>query len=304
MAVSLRDRELSAKVDNIETRARYAWADIEGDWRAASARPRDARRAAQAHDSDPNFERVERLLYVGAALLVFIGSGIVVGSAFRGGTPETAEPVVASSAPQALAIAPPASAPRDDASLAMTSPPLAKLRSSEEPALPAAPLAESAAPAPRESVAPALMQTPAAMDVKDEGPAGGQLGQETGQETSQETAREIAQAAEPPHEAASRESDVLALAKSEPEPQSKTVAEGHMAKCFVKVSGRVLNSGTCRISRKGSAVTFQYSGQNLTISPVKGKTWALAVGGKKLGNIYKSGSCWGGKQTYICEKGV
>ncbi len=300
MAVSLRDREMSAKVDNIETRARYAWADIEGDWRAASARPRDARRAAQALDTDPNFERVERLLYVGAALLVFIGSGIVVGSAFRGGAPETAEPVVASGAPQAPTIAPPAGAPRDDTSLATISPPPAKLRSSEEPARApapqAAPLAETAAPPPQESAATALMQAPAAMDVKDAGPAGGQSGQET--------APEIAEAAQPPHEMISRNSAVLPRAKSEPEPQSKTVAEGRMAKCFVKVSGRVLNSGTCRISSKGSAVTFQYSGQNLTISPVKGKTWALALGGKNLGNIYKSGSCWGGKQTYICEKGV
>jgi hypothetical protein len=254
MAVSLRDREMSAKVDNIETRARYAWSDIEGDWRVARARPRDARRRAQAVDSDPNFERVERLLYVGAALLVLIGSGIVVGSAFRGAAPETAEPVVASGAPQAPMIAPPASAPRDDKSLAMTSPPLARLRSSEEPARapapPAALLAETAVPAPPESAATALMQTPAPMDVKDEGPAGGQSGQET--------ARETAEAAEPPHKAVSRNSAPLARAKSEPEPQSKTLAEGHMAKCFVKVSGRVLNSGTCRISRKGSAVTSHH----------------------------------------------
>jgi 16S rRNA (uracil1498-N3)-methyltransferase len=72
MAVSLRDRRPPPKADTIETRARYAWHDIEGDWRAASPRPAGSRRQSYATASDRNFERVERFFYIGAAALVVV----------------------------------------------------------------------------------------------------------------------------------------------------------------------------------------------------------------------------------------
>ncbi|PPD09679.1 MAG: hypothetical protein CTY36_03070, partial [Methylocystis sp.] len=69
MAVSLRDRRPPPKADTIETRARYAWHDIEGDRRMASPRPAGSRQS-YATASDRNFERVERFFYIGAAALV------------------------------------------------------------------------------------------------------------------------------------------------------------------------------------------------------------------------------------------
>ncbi len=92
MAVSLRDRRPPPKADTIETRARYAWHDIEGDWRAASPRPAGSRRQSYATASDRNFERVERFFYIGAAALVVVGTAIVVGSAFWGELPQNGDP--------------------------------------------------------------------------------------------------------------------------------------------------------------------------------------------------------------------
>ncbi|PPD17319.1 MAG: hypothetical protein CTY30_07395, partial [Methylocystis sp.] len=85
--------------------------------------------------------------------------------------------------------------------------------------------------------------------------------------------------------------------------QESPESEARTGKCYVRISGRVLNSGVCQISRKGGAVIFQYSGQTLTLSPARGKSWSAALGGKNLGNVYKSGSCWGSKSTYICDRG-
>ena len=140
MAVSLRDRRPPPKADTIETRARYAWHDIEGDWRAASPRPAGSRRPSYATASDRNFERVERFFYIGAAALVVVGTAIVVGSAFWGELPQNGDPGD-SMTPQK--IAPPA--PRGAPSQAGSGAPAANLRSHEQPpsiiAGPAAPTA-------------------------------------------------------------------------------------------------------------------------------------------------------------------
>ena len=128
MAVSLRDRRPPPKADTIETRARYAWRDIEGDWRAASPRPAGSRRQSYATASDRNFERVERFFYIGAAALVVVGTAIVVGSAFWGELPQNGDPAD-SMTPQK--IAPPA--PRGAPSQAHSGAPAANLRSQEQP---------------------------------------------------------------------------------------------------------------------------------------------------------------------------
>ena len=110
MAVSLRDRRPPPKADTIETRARYAWHDIEGDWRAASPRPAGSRRPSYATASDRNFERVERFFYIGAAALVVVGTAIVVGSAFWGELPQNGDPAD-SMTPQKIAPPAPRGAP-------------------------------------------------------------------------------------------------------------------------------------------------------------------------------------------------
>lgn len=291
MAVSLGDRGPPPKPDTIETRARYAWHDIEGDWRAASPRPAGSRRQSYATATDRNFERVERFFYIGAAALVVVGSAIVVGSAFWGELPQNGDPAD-SMTPQK--IAPPA--PRGAPSQAHSGTPAANLASPEQPpsiiAGPVAPTAtpERAAPtqdgaesAPGAQASNPLASSIANLELEPEFLSDGIAGKRRaarrgGQDDSPATAN-VAAEQEPPASAA------------------------RTSKCYVRISGRVLNSGVCQISRTGGAVVFQYSGQTLTLSPVRGKTWSAALGGKTLGNVYKSGSCWGSKSTYICDRG-
>lgn len=287
MSLSLRDRGLPTRIDNIETRSRQAWSDIDDEWRRAPARPRGAPYKTLANDNDAHFERVERLLYIGAALLVFIGSGIVVGSAFRGGEPlQAVEPNIAPGPSQAAA--PPASAPGAAQKLADAS-------AQTEPQSGA--MSPPVSAAPQETVFAAPIAPPAAFLAREAAnrPDGAVVAAES----------EPAEGASSTYdEAPVARSMQQARAENAPAQDATAAPEGRMGKCFVRISGRVLNSGSCEISRKGAAVTFQYSGQTLAISPVKGKTWALTLGGRKLGNVYKSGSCWAGRQTYICEKGA
>ncbi|MBG0802961.1 hypothetical protein IYW40_15965 [Methylocystis sp. H4A] len=292
MAVSLRDRRPPPKADTIETRARYAWHDIEGDWRAASPRPAGSRRPSYATASDRNFERVERFFYIGAAALVVVGTAIVVGSAFWGELPQNGDPAD-SMTPQK--IAPPA--PRGAPSQAGSGAPAANLRSQEQPpSIIAGPVAPTSTPeraaasaqdgagsAPGAQASNPLASSIANLELEPEfltdGIAGKRRSARRGAEDEASAAANVAAEQEPP------------------------ASEARTGKCYVRISGRVLNSGACQISRKGGAVIFQYSGQTLTLSPAKGKTWSAALGGKNLGNVYKSGSCWGSKSTYICDRG-
>lgn len=273
MAISIRDREFLAKVDDIETRARYAWSDIEEEWRVAPTRPRGAQRQAQAVARDLNFERMERLLYICVGMLVLIGSGIVIGASFRGVAPENFEAAVGESAAETPTPAAPANEMRTIVADSTN------LRSGEEAAIPAESLGAATSTAPAQDEVPGPAVPAAAFD------AG--LASEGAAEPSPPESASAAAIDEGPSGAA-------AIAKAAP--------EGRASKCLVKISGRVLNNGACRILTSGAAVTFQYSGQSVTLSPVKGKTWSLSLGGKKLGSVYKSGGCWAGKQAYICER--
>ncbi|MFZ3180101.1 MAG: hypothetical protein WA156_07840 [Methylocystis silviterrae] len=292
MAVSLRDRRPPPKADTIETRARYAWHDIEGDWRAASPRPAGSRRPSHATASDRNFERVERFFYIGAAALVVVGTAIVVGSAFWGELPQNGDPAD-SMTPQKMAPPAPRGAPRQAGSGA----PAANLRSHEQPpSIIAGPVAPTSTPeraaasaqdgaesAPGAQASNTLASSIANLELEPEflsdGIAGKRRSTRRGEQDEASAAANVAAEQEPP------------------------ASEARSGKCYVRISGRVLNSGACQISRKGGAVIFQYSGQTLTLSPAKGKTWSAALGGKNLGNVYKSGSCWGSKSTYICDRG-
>lgn len=283
MAASLRDREFLATGDDIETRARYAWSDIEEEWRVASSRPRGAQRRAQTVERDLNFERMERLLYVCVGMLVLLGSGIVIGSSFRRVAPENAETAVVAPAPETPA--PPAPVNEMRTIVAEST----DLRSGEESTIPAASLAAApAAPlqeggAAQDEGPPASAAAPAA--AFDAGVASEALANEGATESA-------------PSQTASAAREETPRASA-----AKAALEGRAGKCLVKISGRVVNNGVCRISSSGAAVTFQYSGQTATLSPVKGKTWSLTLGGKKLGPVYKSGGCWASRQAYICERG-
>ncbi|MBM3550740.1 MAG: hypothetical protein FJX45_03020 [Alphaproteobacteria bacterium] len=284
MAVSLRDHRGAPPRDNIETRARYAWHDIEADWRVASPRPSGPRRQSHAIDSDRNFERVERFFCYGAAALVIVGTAIVVVSAFWGELPKNVD--------SADSLTPQRIASSGAAGAATSHAPLANARSHEQPVsivagpVEPAPTHERAAAALESESAPIAQASeavaPSAANFDPEPDAlNGEIAGRRG------TARSGAEDGAPD------------AAKSE-----SAAPEALTRKCHVRISGRVLEDGSCQISRKGGAVTFRTSGQTLTLSPVKGKTWSAVLAGKTLGNVYKSGSCWASKNIYICDRGA
>lgn len=286
MAVSLRDRGAPPK-DNVETRARYAWHDIEADWRVASPRPNGSRRQSYATDSDRNFERVERFFYVGAAALVIVGTAIVVGSAFWGELPQTIDPDD-STTPQRIA-----------------SPASSRVAGSEAP---------PSNPGPQEQRASIIAGPVEPTSPQDRASASTQNGAESAPapQASGSIASSIANLDLEPEflnddiagrrRKARRDIEDGASATRE-NAAEEAAPDARTGKCYVRISGRVLNTGACQISRKGGGVTFQYAGQTLTLSPVRGKTWSATLGGRNIGSVYKSGSCWGSRSTYICDRG-
>ncbi|MGD9657378.1 MAG: hypothetical protein AB7U61_07010 [Methylocystis sp.] len=287
MAVSLRERGAPPKSDNIETRARYAWHDIEADWRVASPRPIGPRRQSYAMDADSNFEKVERFFYYGAAALVIVGTAIVVTSAFWGELPQNLDPED-SLTPQTVVSS-------GAASVATPHAQPTNLRSQEQPVsivagpVEPAPAQDRAAAQPPEpeavsqasnAVAPSVANPAPEPESLDDGVAGLRGAAQSG--------------------AADGESET---AMSAPDKEA-AAPEARRVKCYIRISGRVREGGSCQVSRHGGAVTFQYSGQTLTLSPVRGKTWSATLAGRKLGNVYKSGSCWASKGVYICDRGA
>jgi hypothetical protein len=49
-------------------------------------------------------------------------------------------------------------------------------------------------------------------------------------------------------------------------------------------------------------VTFEFPGRSLEIVQKHDRVWVATLGGRTLGPVYKSGSCWGAKGFYACEK--
>jgi hypothetical protein len=82
---------------------------------------------------------------------------------------------------------------------------------------------------------------------------------------------------------------------------AKSEESGRTAKCYFKLSGRVQNSGTCRVQHSGESVVFQFPGKPLEIAHNHGRVWVATLGGRNLGKVYKSGACWGAKGFYACE---
>ncbi|MGD9921054.1 MAG: hypothetical protein AB7V13_06360 [Pseudorhodoplanes sp.] len=287
MAVSLRERGAPPKTDNIETRARYAWHDIEADWRVASPRPIGPRRPSYSMDADRNFEKVERFFYFGAAALVIVGTAIVVISAFSGELPQNLDPddsltpqtVVSSGA---ASVATPHAQPMN-------------LRSHEQPV---SIVAGPVEPAPAQDPAAALLLEPEAASQAPNAVAPSVANPAPEPESLNGGVAGLPASAQGGAADGASETAMSAPDKEAAAPQART------GKCYIRISGRVLEGSACQISRNGGAVTFQYSGQTLTLTPVKGKTWSAALAGRKLGNVYKSGSCWASRSAYICDRGA
>lgn len=94
--------------------------------------------------------------------------------------------------------------------------------------------------------------------------------------------------------------------KSEEAPAQASASEGERtraAHCYVKLSGRVQTNATCQVQITENGIIFQIPGKPLSIEHVHGRTWVATLGGRALGNVYKSGSCWGGHGFYACKNG-
>ncbi|PWB79564.1 MAG: hypothetical protein C3F11_20440 [Methylocystaceae bacterium] len=88
------------------------------------------------------------------------------------------------------------------------------------------------------------------------------------------------------------------------EPEKSPTYEEYLANCFVRVGGRVLVSGPCRILReKDKSVTFELTDKPLVVSFQRSRTWTATLGDRELGKVYKRGDCWGGKGVYACDRG-
>ncbi len=100
-------------------------------------------------------------------------------------------------------------------------------------------------------------------------------------------------------------------ASTQPASQTDAPAPAHQvlhrqAKCLVKVSGRVLFDRACSIQRpQAQGMTLDFNGRSVVVSFSHGETWTAMMDGRSLGNVYKSGSCWGRrKEVYICADGA
>jgi hypothetical protein len=117
----------------------------------------------------------------------------------------------------------------------------------------------------------------------------------------------------PPTEAdaASGKSAALALTatyENQTEPKLRESAaressqEGSVAECLVKIDGRIIFKGRCRIGGdRERSLTFSLRRDDpvqLTFS--HGRTWRLSWGREEIGKVYKRASCWGGSRAYIC----
>jgi predicted alpha/beta hydrolase family esterase len=257
-------------------------------------RERDGAGWIERLSQEIGYDRVERAFYLLMGGVIFAGCVAIVMVGFSGSEP--ARPVegvtevqLAPPAPQETAAAPQenqnlsAAAPEKAPAAA---PPAMAMRDNQRAAQEAAPQVtrnESASAGASVAETPPANEAPRETDMAMAAP--------------NSAAEEAAPPAAEPEPAAPAARDSNADDKAGPAERAP--------RCFVKVSGRVLANGNCRVSRAGSAITFLHSGQPVTVSPLRGREWSLTLGGRKIGAVYKVGGCWGSRRhTWICEKGA
>lgn len=104
----------------------------------------------------------------------------------------------------------------------------------------------------------------------------------------------------PPAREASAEPSPPAARAAEPAP----TLDEYEASCFVKIDGRVLVSKTCRILReREKSVVFEIDEGPLTLDYRQGRTWTARLAERDIGNVYKTGNCWGAHGFYACDRG-
>ena len=250
------------------------------------------------------YDRVERGFYFLIGGVILAGCVAIVTAGFRGQEPaEAIEGVTqVQLAPQATAVA-----PQDTQALRQTAeppvaPPAAGIAAApQESAASPPPAAASDNLAAQEAPPPVTPPAPQNESVSAESSAPQMAAREAPPEETAAAPNAALEEASPPE----AEPEAAPPAARDAAKDEKGAAAERASKCFVKVSGRVLTSGTCKISRSGAAVTFLTSGQSVTIAPSRGREWSLSVGGRRIGAVYKSGGCWGSRShTWICEKGA
>lgn len=284
-------------------------------------RPRagkDEQGAVHGRQSEPAplwglaYGKVEGVVHLTLAFTIVGGAAVILSSALfspgapLGGTVEKPAEVAAQAS-----VAPAVPDVGTDAAPA----PVSQIQPASPPA-PPAPVAQAVAPAP--STDPFLNARPI-VDQTGAGPAASALGIEPLAPPSADMREKLVRRSDaaPPAEARAYDASAApapverAAAPATPpeEIASRSAAPkgeaGRSAKCFLKLSGRVQNSGACRVDHAGSAVVFHLPGKTLEISPNNGRVWTASLDGRSLGKVYrnKSAPCWGAKGFYACEKG-
>ncbi|MBG0809554.1 hypothetical protein IY145_09200 [Methylosinus sp. H3A] len=91
---------------------------------------------------------------------------------------------------------------------------------------------------------------------------------------------------------------------SDPPPTASAGLDEYEARCFVKLEGRVVIAKPCRILRdKDREVIFEIDEGPLTIKLRQGRVWTARLKDRDLGNVYRTGPCWGAKGFYACDRG-
>lgn len=244
------------------------------------------------------YERVERAFHVLVGGVILAGCLAIVTAGFRGQAPvQPAEGVTqVQLAPQAKQDS--ALAAQETQNLQVSAP---KAIESES----ATPIVKPPTVIANDILSPAV-DSPAPQPAQSESVAAESAASEMPRASEPASAAEVAMAApEAPTGESSPNAVPSAPAVRDTNADDKSEATERAAKCFVKVSGRVLTSGNCRVSHKGASVTFLHSGQPVTISPSRGREWSLTLGGRNVGKVYKVGGCWGSQRhTWICERGA
>ncbi len=212
-----------------------------------------------------------------------------------------AAPVSAAPAPQRLVEAPPARAEPSPVSPSRADAPApAGATNLVEQAVPAAPVASQDPSPPVQMAMPAKLPEPLA-------PPPAEL-----RERLDPTPKRVDDAPPPGRadmasqaEAAAAAAEDAAPTLSAEAPAARSAGESpaRFSHCYLKLAGRVQSSGGCRVRHTEDAVVLEVQGKPLEIAHARGRVWTATYGGRSLGKVYRSGSCWGARGFYACEKG-
>jgi cytoskeletal protein RodZ len=269
--------------------------------RSGSKRPSKPRRGDDAPLWGFSYDRAEGVIHLLLAFTMVGGAAAMLWTLLVAPEPKVAEK------PAAPAKAAMASAPAEARAAAEKPPaPIVKTESRAEPAQIATPVPTSV-PAPAPVAAPAMAAAMSPISIAD-APAPlapppadvrARLAAPVDTPARPVVTTRVTDSEAPTAEAATPQ-------KSEDAPAQASASEGdrsRTAHCYLKLAGRVQANASCQVQITENGIIFQLPGKPLAIEHVRGRTWAATLGGRSLGNVYKSGSCWGAHGFYACKNG-